>query len=155
MSGNWKAIAAMSRNRVIGHQGQVPWDLPEDFRWVKEATSGHTIVMGRKTFESMGKPLPKRTNVVLSRCATNIPGTTVIRELDELDRIDTRGDIWIFGGEEIYRLAMPRTREIYLTLVHREVDGDAFFPPFEDEFEFLGLVKETPDFEIRHYRRPN
>lgn len=149
---NWKAIAAMSLNRVIGHQGNIPWHLPEDFRWVKECTSGQVIAMGRKTLESMGRPLPNRTNVVLSRKDFNHPGCVHLRSFDELEQYPTDKTVWIFGGAEIYRQSLPKTAEIYLTVVKREVEGDAFFPPFEDQFHRLDNIKETPEFEIRHYR---
>lgn len=149
---NWKAIAAMSLNRVIGHQGKIPWHLPEDFRWVKECTSGQVIAMGRKTLESMGRPLPNRTNIVLSRKVFSHPGCIHLHSLEELEQFQTDKTVWIFGGSEIYRQALPKTAEIYLTVVNKEVEGDAFFPPFEEMFDRLDNIKETKEFEIRHYR---
>lgn len=150
---SWKAIAAMARNRVIGHEGGIPWHLPEDFKWVKQCTQGHTIVMGRRTFESIGRPLPNRMNIVVSRSAHGITGCTVIRSLDELDQIATQGEVWIFGGAEIYESALPRIDEIFLTIVKSEPPGDTFFPPFEDQFELAEVLRDEPEFQIRRYLR--
>jgi dihydrofolate reductase len=148
----WKAIAAMAKNRVIGNAGSIPWHIPEDFKWVKQCTLGHTIVMGRKTYESMGRPLPKRRNVVLSRSAEPIPGCVVLSSLDEVSTLSEEGDIWIFGGAEIYRQAFPRVAELYLTVVDKEPEGDTFFPPFEDFFQAPEVIRSEPEYEIRHYR---
>lgn len=168
------AIAAMSRNRVIGNGLQIPWHLPEDFKWFKATTTGHIIVMGRKTFESIGKPLPNRETIVLSRSAWSHPGVRTMRDLNELlawahdpsatlspsdgDRAGVRGvlgqrKIFICGGAQIYAQFLPRCAELLLTLVKREVAGDVFFPPFEDEFDLAEVIRDTPEFEIRRYRR--
>jgi len=147
----WKAIAAMARNRVIGDRGSIPWHLPEDFKWVKECTLGQSIAMGRKTFESMGRPLPKRENIVISRSAREIPGCTVLPSLDALLIHPAKGDVWIFGGAEIYRQALPRVVELFLTVVDLEPDGDTFFPPFEEQFALAEVVRRTEQFEIRRY----
>ena len=148
----WKAIAAMARNRVIGHRGTIPWHLPEDFKWVKQCTLGQSIVMGRKTFESMGRPLPKRENIVISRSTAAIPGCVVLPSLEALEDHAAAGEIWIFGGAEIYRQALPRVHALYLTVVDQEPEGDTFFPPFEEQFELAETVRRTPEFEIRRYR---
>ncbi|MDP0501662.1 MAG: dihydrofolate reductase [Verrucomicrobiota bacterium JB022] len=147
----WKAIAAMSENGVIGHHGKIPWHLPEDFKWVKQCTRGQTIVMGRKTFESLGRPLPQRENVVISRSAREIEGCTVLPSLDALRVFDARGDIWIFGGEEIYRQALPDVGDLYLTVVKRLAEGDAYFPEFEEHFMLEAVLRDEPEFQIRHY----
>ncbi|MFW6353672.1 MAG: dihydrofolate reductase [Verrucomicrobiota bacterium] len=147
----WKAIAAMARNRVIGHQGGIPWDLPEDFKWVKQCTRGEAIAMGRKTYESMGGPLPKRQNIVITRSATEIPGCVVLPSLEALEGFTAEGEVWIFGGAEIYRQAMDRVHTLYLTLVKMEPAGDTFFPPFEDQFTLAEVLRDTPEFEIRRY----
>src|SRR5215510_4298685 len=104
----FKAIAAMSLNRVIGAGGKIPWHLPEDFKWFKQMTTGHVLVMGRKTFDSIGKPLPNRTTLVLSRSGVPIPGTTTISEISQLKTMSF-GDrqIFICGGAEIYRQTLP------------------------------------------------
>jgi dihydrofolate reductase len=147
----WKAIAAMSENRVIGNAGQIPWHLPEDFKWVKACTKGQAIAMGRKTFECMGRPLPDRENIVISRSATSIPGCIVLPSLDALEAHQTPRQIWIFGGADIYAQALPRIAELYLTLVKGTFPGDAFFPPFEDQFVLAETIREEPEFKILKY----
>ena len=147
----WKAIAAMSENRVIGNGGKIPWHLPEDFKWVKTCTRGQVIAMGRKTFESMGRPLPDRQNIVISRQCSDIPGCQVLSSLDELEAYQTDRDIWIFGGAEIYAAAMDRIATLYLTIVRGQYEGDAFFPPFEHLFGPPEPVRDTPEFKILKY----
>jgi dihydrofolate reductase len=150
----FKAIAAMSENRVIGRGSQIPWHLPEDFKWFKQMTTGHVLVMGRKTFESIGRPLPNRTTIVLSRSAFTHPGVQVMRGLDavRLPEGDPR-EVFICGGAEIYAQALPLCSDLYLTRVKRTVEGDVLFPPFEDQFELAGELRDTPEFTILHYRR--
>ena len=151
----FKAIAAMSLNRVIGRGSEIPWHLPEDFRWFKKMTVGNIVVMGRKTFESIGKPLPGRETVVLSRRGFEYPGVRVIFSLQELDpTIDPR-DFFICGGAQIYQQALPHCSDLYLTLVKREVEGDVLFPPFEDYLELREKLQEAPEFDILHYVEKN
>jgi dihydrofolate reductase len=199
------AIAAMSLNRVIGNGNQIPWHLPEDFKWFKATTTGQVIVMGRKTFESIGKPLPNRETIVLSRSAFAHPGVRTMRDLSELlawakspspglsasisvnregtlniehstsnvqgrtpgHSVDvgssmlnvecSRGlgqrQVFICGGAQIYEQALPLCSELFLTLVKREVAGDAFFPKFEDQFELAEEIRDTPEFKILRYCR--
>ncbi len=148
-----KAIAAMSLNRVIGREGKLPWHLPEDFRWFKQMTTGQVILMGRKTFDSFGKPLPNRTHVVLTR-GPEIPGVITLRDLASFDETAyAPREVWVIGGAEIYAQTLTRCSDLYLTLIPREITGDAFFPEFEDAFEFVDIPLATPDFEVRHYRR--
>ncbi len=147
-----KAIAAMSLNRVIGSAGKIPWRIPEDFRWFKQCTGGQVVVMGRKTFESLGKPLPNRTNVVLTRGAA-IPGVETISNLAALNpSAFAPREVWVIGGAEIYALLLPRCSDLYLSVVQREVDGDAFFPEFESDFALVDVVLRHPEFEVRHFR---
>jgi dihydrofolate reductase len=153
---HFKAIAAMSLNRVIGLRNTIPWHLPEDFKWFKQMTTGQVIVMGRKTFESIGKPLPNRTTLVLTRSPASIPGAKTISDLGQIDRMADEfagREIFICGGAEIYAQALPRCSDLYLTIVQRNVEGDTFFPSFEDRFELLETVTETPEFKILHYRQ--
>jgi dihydrofolate reductase len=151
----FKAIAAMSLNRVIGHRNSIPWHLPEDFKWFKKMTVGQVIVMGRKTFDSIGRPLPNRETIVLTRSVAAVPG---VRSVSDLGQIDPRApefagrNIFICGGAQVYALALPSCSDLYLTLVQRTVEGDTFFPPFEDHFKLIGTVMETPEFKILHYR---
>ena len=151
----FKAIAAMSLNRVIGSHNKIPWHLPEDFKWFKQMTTGHVIVMGRKTYESIGKPLPNRTTVVITRNQAGIPGVEIIPDLDRLDPQGPllRGrEVFVCGGAEIYRQMLPRCSDLYLTLVKRVVEGDTFFPEFESRFSLVAEVMDRPDFKILHYR---
>lgn len=150
---HFKAIAAMSENRVIACGGKIPWHLPEDFKWFKQVTLGHVLVMGRKTFESIGRPLPGRETVVLSRTGFTHPGTRTVASLDELEPSADSREMFICGGAEIYAQALPRCSDLFLTLVKRWVDGDAFFPPFEEMFDFAEEIRDTPDFKILRYRK--
>jgi dihydrofolate reductase len=147
----WKAIAAMSENRVIGNQNRMPWHIPGDFKWVKQCTQGQAIAMGRNTFESMGRPLPNRDNIVISRTMKEIPGCIVLPSLEALESYETDREIWIFGGAQIYGQALDRIQELYLTLVKGEFEGDAFFPAFEDQFRLDSVIREEDDFKILKY----
>jgi dihydrofolate reductase len=149
---HFKAIAAMSLNRVIGYRNTIPWHIPEDLKWFKKLTVGHIIVMGRKTFESIGKPLPGRRTIVLSRSTDNVPGAEAISSLDQLPDPIASQDIFICGGAQIYAQTLPQCSDLYLTLVQRVVEGDAFFPPFEDAFEPVEEIAKSPEFIITHYR---
>ena len=147
-----KAIAAMSLNRVIGRAGQIPWHIPEDFQWFKKMTTGQVVLMGRKTFESLGKPLPNRTNVVLTR-GGDIAGVTAVHDLADLSESRYAPlEIFVIGGAEIYAQLLPRCTDLYLSVVQREVAGDAFFPAFEDRWELIDVPLRHAEFEVRHYR---
>jgi dihydrofolate reductase len=148
----FNAIAAMSLNRVIGAGDKIPWHLSEDFKWFKATTTGHVIVMGRKTFESIGRPLQNRTTIVLSRTGFSHPDVKTIRDLNELPAIVGDQHVFICGGAQIYEQTLPLCSDLYLTLVKREVTGDAFFPPFEDNFKLVEEIRDTPEFKILHYR---
>lgn len=146
----------MSENRVIGAGSRIPWHLPEDFRWFKQMTTGHVLVMGRKTFQSIGRPLPNRTTVILSRQGAHCQGTLSARSWEDLEQLRASfGDrqVFIAGGAEIYKQALPLCSDLYLTHVKRVVEGDVFFPAFEHLFEPVEQVRDTPEFCIVHYRR--
>jgi dihydrofolate reductase len=152
-----RAIAAMSLNRVIGKDGHLPWHIPEDFKWFKKTTSGAAVLMGRKTFESLGRPLPNRRNLVATRgpglaLSTN-PEVELIHDLTTFRANDFQCDIWVIGGAEIYSKMLPRCESLYLSIIPREVEGDVFFPEFEDQFTLAGTVLTHPDFEVKEYRR--
>jgi dihydrofolate reductase len=149
----FKAIAAMALNRVIGNGNQIPWHLPEDFKWFKATTTGHVIVMGRKTFESIGKPLPNRETLVLTRSGWSHPGVRTIARLEELPALTAGRQVFICGGAQIYELALPQCSELLLTVVKREVAGGVFFPVFEDQFELVEQLRDTPEFKILRYCR--
>ncbi|MFQ3224454.1 MAG: dihydrofolate reductase [Lentimonas sp.] len=150
-SKKFKAIAAMAENRVIGNQGDIPWHLPEDFKWFKKTTMAAILVMGRKTYESIGRPLPGRKTFVLSRTPREIPGVHSFTDLEMLDHFETDKTIWIAGGGEIYKQMLPRCSELYLTRVHRTVEGDAYFPEFEHLFELAETVQENADFTVERW----
>src|SRR5437868_6002215 len=120
---HFKAIAAMSLNRVIGQGNKIPWHLPEDFKWFKKMTTGQVVVMGRKTFESIGKPLPNRETVILSRSNFAHPGVRTISDLNDLDLRNETRDVFICGGAQIYAQTLPLCSDLYLTLVKRTVEG--------------------------------
>ncbi|MEO6183766.1 MAG: dihydrofolate reductase [Verrucomicrobiota bacterium] len=149
---NFKAIAAMSENRVIGNGNKIPWYLPEDFKWFKKMTTGQIVVMGRKTFESIGKPLPNRTTIVLSRTDFRYPGVRTVSDLRQIDLENETREVFICGGAQIYEQALPLCSDLYLTLVKRTVEGDAFFPAFENQFELAEEILDHPDFKILHYK---
>lgn len=132
-------IVAIADNGVIGRDNALPWHLPEDLRYFKRVTLGKPIVMGRKTFESIGKPLPGRTNIVITRNAQfQAPGVEVAHSLDAAlalaELIASRQgatETVAIGGAEIYRAALPRADRLYITEVHAQVDGDALFPTID------------------------
>lgn len=148
----WRAIVAMAVNRVIGDGHRIPWHLPEDFRWFKETTMGGTLVMGRKTFESIGRPLPGRTTLVLSRSGFRDPRVRTAADLGDLEAMDLPRPVFICGGAHVYEAALPRCAELLLTRVKRTVDGDTVFPPFEHLFEFVETIRDSPDFTIERWR---
>ncbi len=123
-------IAAVSRNRVIGKDGALPWHISEDLKRFKRITTGHTILMGRRTFESLGKPLPNRRNVVITSRA--LPGVETYRSLPEaLDALSGESKVFVIGGGEVFSSLLDKVDELYLTIVEREVEGDTYFPPYE------------------------
>ena len=133
-------IAALSSNNVIGRNNQVPWCIRTDLKRFKALTMGHHLIMGRKTYESVGKPLPGRVNVVITRHEDyQADGITVVHSLDDAIRIAARAndpEPFIAGGAEIYAVALHRADRMYLTRVHAEVAGDTFFPDFDDVSEW-------------------
>jgi dihydrofolate reductase len=144
------AIAAMSENRVIGYQGKIPWHISEDFRWFKHKTMGGTLIMGRKTFESIGKPLPGRETVVLTSGSVS-PGVKICHDLSSLDETLAQ-PYWICGGAEIYRQLLVKCDLLYLTRVKLTVPGDAFFPSFfEDDFELNQTIHENGQFRVERW----
>ncbi len=156
-------IAAMSKNFVIGKDGKIPWRISEDFIRAKNITMGHPIIMGQKTFESMGnKPLAGRTNIVL----TNEPdfsaeGIVIVHSLDDalLKAKESEGgeEIFIFGGGSLYKQTVDVAEKMYLTVIDKEVDGDTFFPQFNESKWKLETeekrVVQFQDFELTYYFR--
>jgi len=129
-------IAAYAQNRVVGIDNKLPWHLPEDLKYFKACTTGKAIIMGRKTYESIGRPLPNRTNIVITRNAEfKADGVKTVSTLDAaielaqaVNEINGVDEIMIIGGATIYELALPMADRLYLTHVHAKVEGDAFFP---------------------------
>ena len=137
-------IVAMSQNRVIGKNNRLPWHLSEDLKRFKVLTMGHPILMGRKTYESIGRPLPGRTNLVLTRNSSfHAEGITRVGSLEEaLQKAGDAPEMFVIGGTQIYSAVLQQADKIYLTRIEKEVEGDAFFP--EVKWEDYTLIEETP-----------
>ena len=126
-------IVAMSSNHVIGANNTLPWHLTEDLKYFKSLTTGHTIIMGRKTYQSIGKALPGRFNIVLSRHAADIKDVTVVGSLPEAIALtDGAPEIMIIGGARVFEQALPMAQHIYLTLIHSTFDADVYFPKLDE-----------------------
>jgi dihydrofolate reductase (trimethoprim resistance protein) len=123
-------IVAMDKNRVIGNNNDIPWRLPRDWEYVKKITIGHPIVLGRKNYESIGKALSKRRKIVLTRDRhLSYEGSEMAHSVHEvLELCKDEKEIFIFGGEEIYKLFLPKVEKMYITKIHEEFQGDTFFP---------------------------
>jgi dihydrofolate reductase len=122
-------IVAYANNRVIGKDGKIPWRLPDDSRHFKRITSGHTVVMGRKTFESIGRPLPQRRNIVLTGSTTfAASGVEVMHSKDDVLALD---DVFIIGGANVYQQFLDVADRLYITEIASEIDGDTFFPAWD------------------------
>ncbi|MDC9824379.1 dihydrofolate reductase [Devosia sp. ZB163] len=161
-------IAAMGENGVIGAAGEIPWRLPTDFAHFKRTTLGKPLIMGRKTFESIGKPLPGRTNIVVTRQQGYEPDGVVVVDslaaaLEKAQAIaaaDGAGEVMIGGGGEIYREAMPLAERLYVTHVALAPAGDAYFPAIDPSIweaesipELVRTERDSSDFTVRIYRR--
>ena len=132
------AIVAMASNRVIGNRGDIPWKIPGEQKMFKEITLGHTVIMGRKTYESIGRPLPGRTNIVITRQTDfQAAGCIIAHDLDSAFKTCSpeENEAFICGGGQLYRESLPVTDRIYLTVLPRDVPGDTFFPEIS-ELEF-------------------
>ena len=139
-------IAAVSLNGIIGRGGQLPWRLRGDLQRFKQITLGHPIIMGRKTWTSIGRPLPGRLNIVVTRQPTfDAAGAVVVHSLgDALAAAAPAADAFVIGGAELYREALPQAARLYLTIVQAEVEGDTVFPPFDRTQWQLAQVEEFP-----------
>ena len=139
-------IVAVASNGVIGDKNSLLWHIREDMVHFRTTTSGHPVIMGRKTYDSIGRPLPKRTNVVITR-DTNlvIEGCTVVHSLEEaVSMFDSAEEVFVIGGAQIYAQALPLAERIYLTVVGKEYDGDTSFPDI-DYAEWIELSREDSD----------
>ncbi|MCD8740215.1 dihydrofolate reductase [Mucilaginibacter roseus] len=143
-------IVAIAQNYAIGKNNQLLWHLPNDLKHFKNTTSGHTVIMGRKTFDSVGKPLPKRRNIVITRQNIGIEGCEVVNSLESaLALCVDEAEVFIVGGAEIYKQAMPVTDRIYLTIVHHDFEGDTFFPEI-DNSEWTEIARTDYHADEKH-----
>jgi dihydrofolate reductase len=148
-------IVAMTPDRIIGANGSLPWHLPADLAFFKRTTTGHPIVMGRKTYESIGRPLPNRRNIVLTKNIDwSAPGVEAIHSPGDLHtRLQLGGPVFIIGGAEIYRAFLPIMDELLVTHVHARHPGDTQFPAYEDAYQAVEILEETPEFTVRRWQR--
>ena len=138
-------IVAIAENHAIGKDNKLLWYLPNDLKHFKTITSGHTVIMGRKTYDSVGKPLPNRRNIVITRKQLDIPGCEVVNSLEQaIELCKTEHEVFIVGGAEIYRQAMALTNKIYLTIVHQTFEGDTYFPDIEEN---IWVETEREDYQ--------
>lgn len=151
-------IAAMAENRVIGRGNDIPWHIPGEQKRFKEITMGHTLVMGRKTYESIGKPLPGRKNVIITRQKKySALGCIVVESLPAaITACANDQKVFIAGGGQVYEQALPLADEIHLTILHRQIEGDIFFPEFSEK-DFIErsreIVKGTEPYTMVVYHR--
>lgn len=148
----------MASNRVIGREGKLPWHLPEDLKFFKNTTLGHPVLMGRKTFESiiaqLGKPLPGRMNIVLSKTMPPREDVHVIRDLQDLAKVSgVTSPVFLIGGAQLYETLLPQCAELLLTLIEQSHEGDVFFPAFEDQFDPKEVLGGGDGFAFRRYVR--
>ena len=144
-------IVAADENNVIGKDNQLIWHLPDDLKFFKQKTSGHPIIMGRKTFESVGKPLPNRTNIIITRDRNySADGCTVVHSLEEALAAANGDEIFIVGGAEVYRQAIPLADRVYLTRVHHIFEGDSYFPVLSDDWKEIESTPHPKDEKHVH-----
>lgn len=151
-------IVAHSKNHVIGNKGDIPWHLPEDLKRFKKLTDGHAIIMGRKTFESIGRPLPNRRNIVITRSDTySHSGIEVAQSLDEaLELARDDSEIFVIGGGEIYKQALTKANKVYATILDTEIEGDTYFPRLNlDDWALTNLEKHHNDEQKISYYYAN
>ncbi|MBS3102807.1 type 3 dihydrofolate reductase [Candidatus Woesearchaeota archaeon] len=146
-------VAAMSKNRVIGKNNKIPWSMPADVRHMRKMIEGKPLIMGRKTHESIGRPLPDRKNIILTRDKSyKSKGCIVVHTQEEaLKAAEGAEEVIIFGGEEIYRMFLPKANRMYLTIIDAEVEGDAFFPEYDKkEWKVVEKKEHKADEENKH-----
>jgi dihydrofolate reductase len=146
-------VVAMDRNRLIGKENQLPWHLPADLAYFKKVTTGHTIVMGRKTYESIGRPLPNRKNVVLTRSeGYEAGGCEVVHDIDDvLQMARKEEECFVIGGTEVFRLFWNDVWRLYVTYIDEAFDGDTYFPEIDAEnWNVVSVEKGTIDEKNRY-----
>ena len=152
---HFHGIVAMTPSRVIGLNGGMPWHVPDDLKVFKKLTYGHPVLMGRKTFESIGKPLPGRANIVLTRDpAWSHPGTMRVSSAEDLGQFALDDpEVWVIGGAQVYAQMLPRLETLWVSRMHREYPGDTWFPEFETQFSRVEKLEVFPDFDLWRYSR--
>lgn len=151
----FSAVVAMAKDRAIGKDGTMPWHLPDDLKVFRRLTTGHPIIMGRKTYQSIGRPLPKRQNIILTRQrGLVIEGCEVINDIAELEKLDLMdSEVMVIGGSEIYTLMLPRITTLWESQVKGNFEADTYFPDFKGVFAQAELVESFVDFDlVRHTR---
>ena len=145
-------IVAMAKNRVIGKDNDIPWHLPADLKHFRKVTTGKPIIMGRKTYESIGRPLPKRHNIIISRNSDyRVEGCDVVRSLEEaVEKAGAVDELFIIGGGFLYNQLINDADKLYLTFIDLEVEGDTFFP----EYDHLKLTKVASECHLKDAENP-
>jgi dihydrofolate reductase len=148
-------IAALTKKHVIGKDNRLLWDIPEDMQNFRKLTSGNVVIMGRKTFESIGRPLPNRHNIVISRNKAHIDGVEIAGSVDVALSLAKKHhkDIYVIGGAQIYGQFLPLADTMHLSFVKKGHEGDAHFPKFDEKEWHITEKKDFPDFEFRVYTR--
>lgn len=143
-------IVAISKNRVIGNDNKLIWSLPSDLKRFKQITTGNTVVMGRKTYESIGKPLPNRRNIIITRNSDyKVEGCEVVNSLEEALML-CNNECFIIGGGEIYKQSLPLADKLYLTVINEDFDGDTYFPEIGDDWVKVSREDHEPDDKNKH-----
>lgn len=157
MSISFTGVVAMAADRAIGIRNSIPWRLPEDMRVFKRLTMGHPILMGRKTWESLGRPLPGRQNIVLTREAEyKAEGAVVIHDVAELEQMELQdAEVMVIGGAQIYGMMLPKMQRLYVSEVAGEFEADTWFPPFAELFAKRTVVERFEGFELVLYEKQN
>jgi len=141
-------IVAMDMNRVIGKDNQLPWRLPRELQYVKQTTMGHPIILGRKNYEAIGRPLPGRRNIVMTKDPQfSAEGCEIAHSVEEVYQLcEGEEEIFIFGGEQIYKLFLEKTDKLYVTVIHHEFEGDTFFPEIDyNQWKEISKVQGITD----------
>lgn len=155
MMPEFTGVVAMAADRAIGIRQSIPWRLSEDMKLFRRLTMGHPILMGRKTWESLGRPLPGRQNVVLTRDAQfAAEGAVVIRDIAELRELELQdNEVMVIGGAQIYALLLPLMSRLYVSAVRGEYEADTWFPPFEHHFTRRTLQEQFEGFDLVLYEK--
>jgi len=149
----YHAVVAMTYGRVIGRKGSLPWNIPDEMAFFKRLTMGHTVIMGRETYESIGKPLEGRRNIVLSTSLEPVSGIEVAGSIVHLTQLKPTGEVFVIGGARTYREMLPYCDSVIVSLIKREYWGDKYMPRFEDSFTKAEQQIIHPEFDIWEYRR--